>query len=246
MLSKLVFTFKNNSNKLNYTISSCMHGMIMEAISSKDAEHLHNLSINPYSQNIFFDKEYMYWTINGLNEYAYNNILMPLMNIDNFYIKNIDISLELVKKTIEIYDLDDLFMKSIQENHNRFVEIKFNTTTAFKSQGEYIFFPDFSLILKSIMTKHDSVSEYKIDGEEILEHFIENIEIRDYNLRTKRFKVNNIYIPGFIGCIKIYIKGPKQLVSLFHYLVDFSEFSGIGIKSSLGMGSIKKERRNNG
>ena len=45
-------------------------------------------------------------------------------------------------------------------------------------------------------------------------------------------------IPSFIGNIDIYIRGPQTMTNLVNLLISFAKFSGIGIKTSIGMGGI--------
>ncbi len=77
---------------------------------------------------------------------------------------------------------------------------------------------------------------------EILQH----TKVIYYNLKSTKFYLEGITIPAFIGSIKIKVTGPQQMVNLLYLLAYFGKFSGIGIKSAMGMGGVDiAERREN-
>ena len=73
------------------------------------------------------------------------------------------------------------------------------------------------------------------------------IEITDYRLMSTYFHMEGVKIKSFKGKLTFKIHGPKQFVNLINMLLRFGEYSGVGIKASIGMGAINvetKERRN--
>ncbi|MBE7584012.1 CRISPR system precrRNA processing endoribonuclease RAMP protein Cas6 [Staphylococcus aureus] len=62
------------------------------------------------------------------------------------------------------------------------------------------------------------------------------INIVDYKLKSTRFNLEKVKIPSFTGEIVFKIKGPLPFLQLTHFLLKFGEFSGSGMKTSLGMG----------
>ena len=69
------------------------------------------------------------------------------------------------------------------------------------------------------------------------------IRISDYNLRTTRFQLKENKIPGFIGNMRIDAHLSAPLLDIWKILITFSEYSGIGIKTALGMGGVKLSAR---
>ena len=51
--------------------------------------------------------------------------------------------------------------------------------------------------------------------------------------------IENRYALSFTGNIKIRIKGDEQFISYIRMLCRFAEFSGIGIKTAIGMGQVR-------
>ena len=55
--------------------------------------------------------------------------------------------------------------------------------------------------------------------------------------------MEKVKIPAFIGKITIKLTGTKTMTNFANMLFEFGEYSGIGIKTSLGMGCIKLNER---
>ena len=52
--------------------------------------------------------------------------------------------------------------------------------------------------------------------------------------------MENIRVRGFIGNLKIKIKGKDEILyQLLNFLLQVSEYTGLGVKTALGMGGIK-------
>ena len=77
------------------------------------------------------------------------------------------------------------------------------------------------------------------NDEEIISELLEKTYIRDYNLRTKVFNLEGIKIKGFIGTMDLSVKGDNTLSQLLNFLILSSQYTGLGRKTSLGMGGVK-------
>ena len=74
--------------------------------------------------------------------------------------------------------------------------------------------------------------------EETLEELCKSSEIVKYRLQTIPFPLEKINITGFVGKIGIKIKGSETLARYIRLLFRFGEFTGVGIKTGIGMGGI--------
>ncbi|RQN32521.1 CRISPR-associated endoribonuclease Cas6, partial [Paraburkholderia tropica] len=111
------------------------------------------------------------------------------------------------------------------------------TPMSFKYQSSYIIFPDVKRFFRSMMIQFDAFfEEYKMYDKETLNFLENNVNIVDYKLKSTRFNLEKVKIPSFTGEIVFKIKGPLPFLQLTHFLLKFGEFSGSGIKTSLGMG----------
>lgn len=75
--------------------------------------------------------------------------------------------------------------------------------------------------------------------EETLEQLCENSRVIRYDLKSVPFHLEGIKIPAFIGKITIKLTGTQTLANFAHLLLQFGTYSGIGIKTAIGMGAVK-------
>lgn len=227
------------AENLNYRKSSNLQGVIMEHIDEGYAEELHRKSVNPYSQFFIKEQDKLYWYIRTLDNEAYEKILLPISLLEKFEIKNGSIQVEIVKKSMTAFSEENLLNEFYTEDMPKYLEIEFLTPTAFKQRGKYIFYPDLQLIYGSLMRKYSAISEqFEMNDEETLQQLIEHSEIVRYRLQTKRFPMEGIEITGFTGTICIAVRGPETMARYLRMLFRFGKYSGVGIKTAVGMGAI--------
>ena len=115
---------------------------------------------------------------------------------------------------------------------------------SFKSYGRYINYPDLRLIYQSLMNKYDSVlKEASMFDEDTLDMLVEGSEIVKYNLRSYLFPLQGVKIPSFFGSMTIKVTSTDTAAKFIRLLLEFGEYSGVGIKTGLGMGAIQIVRQ---
>ena len=60
-----------------------------------------------------------------------------------------------------------------------------------------------------------------------------------HNIRSTRFPLEGVKIPSFMGEVTIRFNGTDTMARYSKMLLEFGEFSGVGIKCGMGMGAIK-------
>ena len=65
--------------------------------------------------------------------------------------------------------------------------------------------------------------------------------IKDYNLRMGIYSLEGVKIRGFRGQVVMQFKRNPELQRILALLSYYSEFTGLGIKTALGMGGVKSE-----
>ncbi|MGN1317642.1 MAG: CRISPR-associated endoribonuclease Cas6 [Lachnospirales bacterium] len=247
MIKTVKFEFEETENfKFNTNIGSLLHGYIMENIDVNFAEKMHISEIRPFSQS--FSKNYSgkwIWNVNTLNDEAGKNIIDMLMEKDSIYLKHKDLNINIVNKYVHSTSFDELFEKNcLTENVNRYINFNLISPTAFKSKGRYINYPDLRMIFMSIIKKYDKNSEHtQIFDDELIEELNSSIEIVRYNLKSTYFSLEGIKIPSFWGSITIKANCNPVTVKLVNMLIDFAQYSGVGIKNALGMGGLIKVKK---
>lgn len=231
---------------LSYQMSSLFHGVLMELLPSAYAEYLHISQLHPYTQHLEFKEGKWYWIICCLNKEAIQNIIHEtLWELKKICIKKRELNIVVAKKIYKETSYQELMEHFYEQNGSPYMHIHFVSPTAFKKKGKYLFYPELRCVFQSLMNKYDSAcTEAGMSDEETLEQLCENAQIIRYDLKSISFALEGVKIPAFIGKITIKMNGTRTMASFAKMLFEFGEYSGIGIKTALGMGCIRfmKER----
>lgn len=250
MLYKIIFEIeKKQEINLTYNISSLFHGFLMEQINPAFATEMHAMNLRPYSQHLHFADNRIFWTICALNDNAYKNLCLPLLenSLQTVNLKHKNLDLPIVSKKAESISLENFLDKTFWAEHSRLVTVQFLTPCSFKTQGQYMFYPTVKHIIQSLAMKFDAAGyDYSVYTSEMVADLAENVSIVQYNLRSQSFQLEGVKIPAFVGNITLKTYGTSQIASLLHMLLAFGEYSGIGIKCALGMGAAAIEERGAG
>ncbi|MCI9246686.1 MAG: CRISPR system precrRNA processing endoribonuclease RAMP protein Cas6 [Clostridia bacterium] len=227
-----------------YNWGSLMQGVLLEDIDPNYVEKLHNMKYNPYSQYIYMNEEKEYiWRINTIGEEAYNNILKDnILNKEMVYIKQKDIEINICeKKLVKSININELFRKwFIYDKSNNKIRYRIVTPVSYKIDNRYVIVPDIAIILSNIINKWNAFSTNKIE-KDIYEEYILKTFISNYNIKTTTFSIERVRIKSYIGEIEITINANQMMSNILNLLFEFAEFSGLGIKTSMGMGGIAKK-----
>ena len=167
-----------------------------------------------------------------------------MAKLNELNIKKKQLLAPIKRKNVELYDESNLIKEFYDKKCERYLEVNFLTPTAFKRDGKYMIYPNLQLIYGSLMRKYSELSaELNMIDEDTLTELTEKSEIRRYRLQTVAFPLEKVQITGFVGSICIHMGGTDTLAKYARMLLKFGEFSGIGIKTGIGMGAIKYGRR---
>ena len=240
MLSTLTLTFENDK-RMHYNAGSLMQGLLMERIHTEYAEKLHQSKMHPYSQHLTFEPDKICWKISTLTQEAREQIIIPFLTqkTDKLKIKHLDLELIVQNKNMEELNYDVLMNKTYFGRCKPYITLDFTTPTAFKVDGKYQFYPTVFHIFQSLAKKYDAVSgETEIFSDQLMKEIEEHLFVTRYNLRSCPFSLEGIKIPAFKGPLTLKSVGPQMFTNLIHMLVLFGTFSGVGIKTALGMGAL--------
>lgn len=222
--------------------SSLLHGFLMDKLDPGFADDMHTQSIRPYSQNLFYDKNAGWiWQIKTLTDNAWNNIDAALSDTETIHIRHSDTDLRIISRELYETSFEELFEESyFGDNYSKYTEIEFVTPTAFKSNGRYINYPDLRMFFSGLIRKYDLCSDKtSVYTETLLDELTERITVSGYNLKSTSFHLEGVRIPAFIGRITLRTDGHTNLAHMTNMLASFGQYSGVGIKTALGMGAIK-------
>lgn len=168
--------------------------------------------------------------------------MVPLQLVDFVEVKSLRLSLPVESRSLETVSLKDL-TNLIYANESPKQTMLFVTPTSFKQAGTYLIMPSIRLIFQNLLMSYGQIYENEKEVDPGTLEFIEqNVRIASYVLRSRYFShaMNEAWkVPAFIGSLNLSIKGPQALIGLVHMLSKFGEYSGVGIKTSMGTGGMR-------
>ena len=241
-MKKLVFTFKRIDHPAQ-DLAVKFHGFLMEQLDSDYVDYLHQQQTNPYATKVIQGKEDTQWVVHLLTDDLEDKVFMTLLQIKEVSLNDLP-KLSVEKVEIQELGADKLLEIFNSEDNQTYFSIIFETPTGFKSQSSYVIFPSMRLIFQSLMQKYGRLVENQPEIEEdTLDYLSEHSTVTNYRLETSYFRVHGQRIPAFRGRLTFKVQGAQTLKAYVKMLLTFGEYSGLGMKTSLGMGGIKLEER---
>jgi CRISPR-associated endoribonuclease Cas6 len=120
------------------------------------------------------------------------------------------------------------------------VTLEFLTPTSFKGDGIQTLFPEPKLVFSSLLRRWNTFSDIKI-AEEHLE-LLPSIKVSNYDLRTELIHFSKYKMLGFKGKIEYRLleKCAPHFCQAVNALANFAFYSGVGTKTTMGMGQTRR------
>lgn len=242
----------STEKELSYQMASSFHGALMELLDPDYAEILHRSSLHPYAQHLEKRNEEWHWVVSVLNEETEKEIMeKKLLHLAKITLDKHQMEIQITDRQYTELSERELSFAFYQQKQSPYISIRFLTPTAFKYQGRYVNYPDIRFMYSNLMKKYDNAeSEESVQDEDTLEQLVMNTSVSRYDLRSVNFSMEGIRIPAFIGTLTLRIHGTQTMCNFANMLFRFGEYSGVGIKTGLGMGAFRLEnnrrKENNG
>ncbi len=180
------------TEKLDQSMCSLMHGMLMQTIRTEDAEKLHAMSLRPFSQYLAFDNDAPCWYINTYTDEAADQLINPLIKCDHLHCrhKGYDIGLSEFKILRE-ESYKDLEKRCWDEGSNtKSIQIEFKTSTSIKSHNTYVIYPTPELIFTGLINKWNNFSDSSVlEEDNLAANLAQACSINNYSLRMRQFSL---------------------------------------------------------
>ncbi len=209
--------------RFSYSWGYAIYSAFLEQLDNELSDKIHNDNI--FNQYITPTQ----WIINTDSDYDFEDKYLLNKFNTKIILKNKDII------NISEQELADKYL--VNEPYQKRIRLRFLTPTSFKQSGEYTLFPTKDLIMKSLTNKWNNWAKRFTLGD--MEW--DNCKISRYDLRSINYVLKGIKIQAFVGYIDIYFWGGESLIRLGNMICNFANFSGIGIKTTLGMGGTLVE-----
>ena len=245
MLQQIQLRVKtSDGQKLHSNWGYSLYGILCQHTDTDYIAELHSRNETPVSQylEVLPGYEEAIWHIHLLGEEAIHYFGHTIATNDSFYSEHHQTALQIVDKQIGTpISEHDFCMQYLTEGEAvRRHELEFVTPVGFKSQEQYQIFPTVELMLKSLWRSWQAYSrEVRLDGEDARDQLIQYTQIRDYQLKSVRYPLKGSKIPACKGKIILQVHGPEPLARIVSMLLAFGEYSGMGMKTALGMGGYR-------
>lgn len=233
-----------DGQRLHSNWGYALYGILSNQANPDYIADLHRRNETPISQylEVLPNGREAIWRINLLGAEAIDEIGQVFLQNDHFQALHHKTTIRILEKEWGpiIAERDFCTRYLIERGGQRKVTLDLLTPTSFKSQEAYQLFPSRELIIKSLWRNWQAFAkEVLLEGDEVREQMIQSVQISDYQLKSLRYPLKSNKIPGFKGQLTLTIKGPEPLVRLVNMLLAFGSYSGLGIKTALGMGGYR-------
>ena len=226
------------------SMGSVFHGALMERIPVELAERLHESTLRPYSQYLYYDKKMRrcLWRLGFLTEETAECLLRAIAAPGELFLKQKDYAVQMgevcaVKETDYEALADGIFMDA---NAPKGARLDFLTTVSFRQGGVYVIFPDLALIFQSLQNRWNAFSpKMKIDAPELGRQLADVCRVASYRLESRPFSVEGQNINGFSGSLRLRFTDNDMTRRIMGLLLSLAPFSGVGVKTALGMGATE-------
>ena len=218
---------------------SMLHGILMENLPDPWPEELHQNDIRPFSQWVEIrDVERFIWHIASLRDDLSEAIETMLAEKKEYAARHNDTILTVIKVEKKHYSLAE-YMKSffLTDEACPGVFLTFRTPATHKTMGQYAVFPSVDLIAGNLRKRLCTLApDFALADDEAFEQVLQHTRIQRYKLESARYQLEGTGVIGYTGRLELRFTGPDPLRRLAGALFAFAEWSGIGIKTALGMG----------
>ena len=215
------------------------YGSLLSLLPADYGEAVHRQGETPVTQHLYEEDGETLWRVHLLDYTKDDAVSAVLDNLRALPLHTGALGVTLLESAI--VTADDLAQAALEIGPQRYYSFRFLSPTAFRQAGRYVVLPDKELILQSLFNKWNAAfPSCPLEDKDVLRMLGEGIHISDYRLRTTRFSIKDTKIPGFTGELTMDIRLPAPVMRIWNLLAAFLEYSGVGIKTALGMGGVKR------
>lgn len=203
--------------------------------------NVHQDAVTPVSQYVTWENGTLYWNITLLGRACQETLGPVLQEQKSFWLHKDRVQLNVADRSARsVSSVEELlsWAEGCSGNH----QLDFRTATAFKSRGWYRNLPTARLIIQSLIKKWNGCfPECPIEDEDGqgMDALAAGLLCQKFRLFDRTFFLKGNAIPGFVGTMTL-----ENRLNGFHRLLAdallyFSDYAGIGVKTTLGMGGVK-------
>lgn len=241
MIRKYRIPLKAENGRLRPEHAYALYGELMSRIDGGVADELHTDGFTPISQHLESGINGAEWIVSTFDDDVSEAFLDAINDVREITLHDSGIKLSVSEAVIESgTDFRKLLSESADEPRPAWRRIEFTSPTGFKSEEQHVLFPTSDLILKSLILKWNAACpDFLLEDEELMKMLLSGVSISGYRLASYDYRMKNQHIRSFTGSVTLRAKLSAPLEKLYEMLLRFGGYSGVGIKTALGMGGMK-------
>jgi CRISPR-associated endoribonuclease Cas6 len=217
-----------------------LHGLflrILKQYSSDLASEMHNrgYTVTSSGTNLTFDLAFLSEKLLTASVSAFLSVLQDGRVL----------SLSRQPVVLQNLDLDagtfSSFLKILSNASATYaVTLEFVTPTSFRKNEMQVVFPQPELVFSSLLRRWNAFSELKIPEEHAV--YFPSIKVSSYDLHTQLVHFSRYKIIGFKGRVEYELPegSSEDFMQVVNALADFAFYSGVGAKTTMGMGQVRR------
>ena len=220
-----------------------LYAALLESAPPSFGDRVHQDAVTPISQYLVSKGTMLYWYVTLLGQKCQEIFTPVLDRTEAVTLQKDNICLKVLERSARtVPDVETLltWATGCSGRHR----LKFWTSTAFKSKGQYLNLPTARLMVQSLLKKWNGCFPdcpiEDADGEG-METLATGLRFQRFQISDRIFYLKGNPIPGFIGTLHL----ENQLSGFHRQLTDalllFSGYAGVGIKTTLGMGGVEHQ-----
>lgn len=217
-----------------------LYSWLLEQLPARAADELHGDTSHPITQFLQYSRESQatVWTLNLRRELLCTQALPLLQSVEQIELQDATLGVQLLGVSQPM--TAQALLTAGRANLSDRARLELLSPCAFRQAGRYAIYPQETLLLQSLTTHWNSAfPELPITDEDAMDALLRGVHIVDYRLHTVRYGLKGTRVPGALGSLTLEARLPLPLLELWNTLLAFVPYSGIGIKTALGMGGVQ-------
>ena len=121
---------------------------------------------------------------------------------------------------------------------SRFFDLQFITPTAFAQSATNLPLPVPSLMFRSWLERWNYFAPVYLGSDDLIAYLSNAIILKKHKIQTRTWQLQRGFVNGFVGDVTLQVlnRADPLLANVANLLAQYSQFTGTGMKTRLGMG----------
>lgn len=147
---------------------------------------------------------------------------------------------DIINREDEITSYEQLYTELVANEPEpiRRFNFKFTTPTAFAQGHTHLALPVPNQMFRSWLERWNHFAPVYLGSDELIAYLSQAVLLKHHKIQTRSYQLPKGYVNGFVGNVTLQIsyRTDALLANVANLLVQYSQYSGTGIKTRLGMG----------